>query len=575
MVLEAPDAPVSGEESSAPIDAGDGATSSSVEREAIFAAVRLGWHFAELHGRLDPLVPEDDGDGVQYGEHALRLSGEFAPKDRIAEALAVVSACQKALDLEEPRREGLVALRRTVPKSRDQKAWPAFAAMAARWDEHFQFALAARSTKLVAGYELGRSVAEVRWALDPEAPSTSSSSWEHLLGDGRRAAIWRFIKLLSPYYEKLAASALLTSLAVWGQIAENPDWRRGSVPCLSEQLRTWHDIISGDRSGQSYLEGDPLVAVWSPSRLVPILSKFPIELSLLALSFGGIVVAALFLAPLISNSGVKSSVTAATQGTGGAISIGSVVSAVSLLTALAAGLLARARLSFHDLGARIGDESASQLILEAVLVLPPPAWYPPPKDNYLWTLARFKRRFAAWAADTVLVTLGTVASSLLAVVAPLYFVRTVPVHSILILAGLTTVTAYYVLFMALLGRTPGMVPWHLFLVRQKDGRCVSLPRTLAHAVGWIVPFFAVVVIIGHAPHVGWVDVALAVAAAVCIAGALGAAVGVQPRSLFDWMTDTILIETRSPLYDCHCAPDRFTPALGEGLEVLERRMTSW
>ncbi|MGO9559163.1 MAG: hypothetical protein ACLPYW_08755 [Acidimicrobiales bacterium] len=199
------------------------------------------------------------------------------------------------------------------------KCWNAFAYVVYHWDAEIQDLLLSRSDHLANAYELGRALAEVFWALDPNAPPridpegradpgppNNPVSWQWLLGDERRAVITRLLGRLAPYFDPLTAPAVASSVEVWGAVAAetvetwywwgtrkkntrhaNRWWRApGAQATLSAQIANWYSLLVGGLDPETLLKPYALLRSWKIFKKV--FKVFGLELAVGLIGAGAI-----------------------------------------------------------------------------------------------------------------------------------------------------------------------------------------------------------------------------------------------------------------------------------------------
>jgi len=548
------------------------------------AALRLGWHLAELRGRNDAKGVQEPVTLVTFANHALRLDDELSAAGQAMEVEAVLVRSATSLLVNEDQ-EGhpvtearLAGFRRLIFSARGaaarEAAWLDFAGFVERWDQAIQCELAAQSSRLLAAYRLGRGFAEIRWALHPDAPDGTSASWTFLLGKERRELLTRLTQRLSPYSDSLSSAALLASLRVWGEVAADPGWRQNAVPDLRHQSEMWHDLLLADLTGESLIHGDPLQWLWYPYRLLPILGQFKLEIMVTLLSVIGLVVAlAIVLFAYAPKSAEAGAVIQATQNAGGPLSVGGVVTFLSLVSGGAAWLMARTRTSVHDLSSRIRLALAAELASDAATIVPAPTWPPPPEGNPLYTYAGFWERLAAQVIDTlILVALEVIVFLAMLVIALLWpGQRTVPVDLLALAATLQVSAVYYITFWVLAHRTLGMMPFHLFVVRTKDGGCVGVGWAFLRALGVVLPAWALYLAL-FSPTLSDNGIIGFLAVWLLLTGAqVYIAFDSHKQAVHDKLARTFVIKTRTADYDCEQAPAGATALFQRGVAGARAR----
>jgi hypothetical protein len=251
---------------------------------ANYAALRTGWIMAEVRGSLRklPQARRPTG-GLRY--LPLNAADERSAAEKAIEAVAVLSSVVGAamLDVDVTTLTGERKLRtgpEPVTASQqfryltwgflDSKGWgdlhqtlditvsewtppsqgwwKAITDLLWVWDAKIQDTLAARPFGTSSCYQLSRGLAEVYWALDPNATG-GPESWAHLLGANRLRAICELLDRLSPVVIPAeTAGAIKSTLGEWHAIATEPDWSRWRsfdkvTKRLKDQIEAWRDLL--------------------------------------------------------------------------------------------------------------------------------------------------------------------------------------------------------------------------------------------------------------------------------------------------------------------------------------------
>lgn len=282
----------------------------------IRAAFRLGWSVAEVRGRIrlgdDPILLRRDLPERHDG--ALPLYAERTPEEQHIEAMKVMAALGErcAVDtLVLPDAEVLppdpgetppalirrleIELERRRGAGEDGSAlWERITEVFRLWDQHIQDTLASGPFGRASAYQLGRGLAETFWALDPSATSGDITSWQFLLGDGRREILWLLVDRLSFSMKAYTADAVKGSLGVWtGYVSATPHPPPGARRALMKQVTIWRDLLATDTDPLNLLP--PRQGVLGASRILPVIRGFVWELVLFAFSIGILVLTAVLL----------------------------------------------------------------------------------------------------------------------------------------------------------------------------------------------------------------------------------------------------------------------------------------
>jgi hypothetical protein len=283
------------------------------DQEAVTGAVRIGWAMSELRGRNRLSgTPTESRVAAQWPSHALPLNEERSNAELeieterlltdLAPKLAVdpISPIQPDPPVTPPATcsafvtavtKQLFELSTRTPSSGNDldrsKKWDQLAEVLYRWDADIQDHFAINSVRQLAGYNLGRALADVYWALDPQAADEVTTSWNFLLGPERRTRINEYLRRLSAYFDPLSPSAISGSLSTWGSVAVTVQWREqaDSLAQLHEQLRRWYSLVVLGQSPLNYLRPFGLIRNWRITRSA--LRAFLPELSISFAALGG------------------------------------------------------------------------------------------------------------------------------------------------------------------------------------------------------------------------------------------------------------------------------------------------
>lgn len=233
-------------------------------------AVRAGWLMAELRGRLRPDGPAPTRLDFDRGSHALPLPSERSPTEQIIETRRVLVALAIALGVAvspsalpatssfaNQLEDADKALQHACDASNAaaiQKAWDRVAELIYAWDAAFQDALAGQSLDHARGYELGRALAEMYWAVDPCAPAKDSagksvpSSWEFLFGPERVGVIDERLRSLAPHYRPTTTPAVSATVHAWAKLVGDAQLRALQdasevQAALYKQVGYWRELV--------------------------------------------------------------------------------------------------------------------------------------------------------------------------------------------------------------------------------------------------------------------------------------------------------------------------------------------
>jgi hypothetical protein len=229
----------------------------------VINALRLGWYVAEVRGRSRPGGLRPPGDALpSRGHHVLPLRIERTAVELRIEAQVILQKLSGDLgvdtitvrDHHEQSRTAIIgqqadALAAAAPQARTPQAaaaaWNALAASIYQLDAHAQDTLTAESDMRAAAYQLGRGLAEVYWALDPDATCDplTPECWTFLLGAHRCGELTRLAGRLSGYFNPYCPPAIAGTLRLWQSVASDPEWRKGAQDHLYQQLRRWYELL--------------------------------------------------------------------------------------------------------------------------------------------------------------------------------------------------------------------------------------------------------------------------------------------------------------------------------------------
>jgi len=287
----------------------------------VLRALRLGWAIAETRGRLRDGDPSDAESQVARVDHALPLGNERRWMEQTIETQAVMCGMAGDLDLDlqlhelsykpqdgthaETASERLNEISTQLANARSREIEDqvtvckndAFEFLFA-WDAQIQDRLAADSFSVASGYQLGRALAEINWALDPPATGADNMrSFDFLLGSKRVDLIALLATRLSRFFLPLTATTIVASVEAWSRfVAANPESRGGedNVAALRRQTIIWHDLLLTSLPPNSLVGRQTLLR--RARRIWPVLREFvPETIGGLAGLFFGAVAIVLFV----------------------------------------------------------------------------------------------------------------------------------------------------------------------------------------------------------------------------------------------------------------------------------------
>jgi hypothetical protein len=245
----------------------------------VLNALRLGWYVAEVRGRNRPDGPRPAPHSLpDRKDHVLPLRIERTDPEQRIEAQAVLCKLSHDLGVDmvtvkgQQQNQATVidqqarALAEAAPEAAAQ-AWDVLASSIYDLDAHTQDSLAAQSDMRSAAYQLGRGLAEVYWALDPDAACNplTPNCWAFLLGENRRRELARLTGRLSAYFNPYCCPAIAGTLSLWQSVASDQQWRQGAQSDLFQQLRRWHELLILGQDPSTLIKPYALVKNWRSS----------------------------------------------------------------------------------------------------------------------------------------------------------------------------------------------------------------------------------------------------------------------------------------------------------------------
>lgn len=275
---------------------GGAAPDGKADNSSKYAALRVGWMMAEARGNLLRMGKAPGGLPQGFPTLPLDAAGERTSCEQAVEAVKVLAslATQSGLDLEvstltmpterpktsETTASGLLRLLTwrhlralnwkglgpTLGLAADEandsvnlgaeEAREQLEGFLWAWDEAIQDELAAQEYGTSSSYQLGRGLAEIYWALDPDARS-GPESWKKLLGGERATALRLLLDRLSlTVLPSVSASAIEFALGKWEQFAKdlldsweadekdgNQAFRAEAAKDLKIQVKKWKDLL--------------------------------------------------------------------------------------------------------------------------------------------------------------------------------------------------------------------------------------------------------------------------------------------------------------------------------------------
>jgi hypothetical protein len=339
----------------------------------VLSAARLGWNVAELRGRLRPQPTTQVRSTHPRDDSALPLGAERTNLEKSIELEAAIGVAAEALHLDpdasklsgEARDESgsasdrFTALSRALAKARKgdsqevaKAAWERVADFFYAWDAKIQDGLVSEPHQSAA-YQLGRGVAEIRWALDPTVQDDSDwRSWEFLLSPKRGRILDSQLARLTDYYDPTTRHALSSSMKSWRAVVATRSNRSApaTITDVQAQAFIWRDLIVGDSVGSSLVA--PADILSRPGSFAPVFRHLWPEATVLGL--GSLLL--LIGASLVSSTGSQT--------------MGAVVGLLGILGVSGAALATRARATAIDLLSQIHEQLYFDIAADQAFVGP-------------------------------------------------------------------------------------------------------------------------------------------------------------------------------------------------------------
>jgi len=334
------------------------------DSDDVLRALRLGWALAEVRGRLR--VPNWGAAPKRQPPKSLPLADERSWSEQTIETEKIADRLAGELNVESsenPKKQSALEMYseklRAAPADELGRAWANVSEFLWTWDAEIQDTLATRSFAVASGYQLGRGLSEVYWALDTKITDPNNMcSARFLLGPGRLRAFERLLPRLSAYFTSTTLAVVQASLTAWGQVANDGLFEAKPVEvrdALHEQLRVWHDLLLVGQAPEARVRSEDLVS--RARRIRPVLRAFVPEALLGLASLTLAVLAALLFAIGTWNH-----------------AIAPVLSVFSVFGVTSVGALAKAKNSANSLFVQLRVVLDIDLVKEAV-TLPPAQFY--------------------------------------------------------------------------------------------------------------------------------------------------------------------------------------------------------
>jgi hypothetical protein len=239
-------------------------------QESVCGAAAFGWGIVELLGRCFLLSEEAPAHLDWDGTHLVLLQQVYTPREKIRELMTYIgnlsndlslSSC--AIDDEKDDNNGrtfVVALKELVkqfceyqPVSPQDTMFDQLRGKINKylffWDLQVNDALQDRATAVAKAYQVGRTLAGLRWYMGLQD--------QPLDGPSVVKVYQEYIPILAPYISPYASAALVNSVKLWwqaitnGQVKPGPD---GMVPEeMCNQADIWFSLLTNERAALSYV----------------------------------------------------------------------------------------------------------------------------------------------------------------------------------------------------------------------------------------------------------------------------------------------------------------------------------
>jgi hypothetical protein len=340
------------------------------DRSDVLAALRFGWYLAEVRGRNRPGGPRPAaGQLPSRRDRALPLRMERTATELRIEAQVVLERLATDLNIDtvgvsddgpqsqtaviDHQARALAAEKPDTPAA--ATAWAALAASIYELDAHTQDVLAGRSEIQAAAYQLGRGLAEVYWALDPDAACDPQQpdSWAFLLGQARCEELSRLAGRLSSYFSPFCAPAIAGTIKLWQSVASDETWRKDAQDDLYLQLRRWYELLILGQDPSTLIKPYALLKNWHAYLRALQALRMPLA------------IAAISLIPLVAL------VTLAAKGSSSSTFLQALFGILGAVGLSAATLQARVKTMAQGLIKRLRQDTYTDLVAVAIAQAPP------------------------------------------------------------------------------------------------------------------------------------------------------------------------------------------------------------
>jgi hypothetical protein len=247
-------------------------------------------------------------------DHALPLQSERGAAELLVQTYAVLIALAGKVGVDANPADGSsfskevdgqaanLASLRTSGSADAWGEWDKLAELIYTFDAHIQDRLAGKSLKELAGYQLGRGLAECYWALDPAlSDPVNPTAWGFLLGPKRVSDLSRLLGSLSAYFPTYNAAAIQGTLQVWRCVAADENWRNDAYGCLYKQVHRWYELTVLQRDPSGLLP--PSRWLFNPGVALRVLRHYYDRIAMVC--FAGLVAAAALIRSTHSEAAIK------------------------------------------------------------------------------------------------------------------------------------------------------------------------------------------------------------------------------------------------------------------------------
>lgn len=284
----------------------------------VVASLRLGWAVSELRGRCRPTAPPGS-PAPQYSRpgHGLPVGTERTNAEAAIGTMATITSMATILNLDPKAkaagagssdslldqassitatiaslkaqfaRESDSSPKRAALVSRLDRKWSELAECLYLVDAQFQDGIAAAGEPALSGYQVGRALADLYWAVDSAAPDDAVTSWAVVFGEDRLRIVTEGLGRLAPILSSpFSSSAIATSLGIWSKLVLD----KGRLPLiekttvLRDQVTRFYDVLIGGRDPRSFVQPTSLIRQWRT--LGRLVRAFALQLVMLVVAAG-------------------------------------------------------------------------------------------------------------------------------------------------------------------------------------------------------------------------------------------------------------------------------------------------